>query len=49
MAHSLGLRTQMVGLCLVLTYTWQKDVVKILKVPGARRDVNPARAITWLV
>ena len=24
-------------------YIWQKDVAKISKVPGAQRDVNPAR------
>ena len=26
-----------------LLYIWQKDVAKISKVPGAQRDVNPAR------
>ena len=34
---------------LVFTYIWQKDVVKISKVPSALRKVNPARAIAWLV
>ena len=28
---------------IVFTYIWQKDVAKISKVPGAQRDVNPAR------
>ena len=28
---------------MVFTYIWQKDVAKIFKVPGAQRDVNPAR------
>ena len=29
------------------TYVWQEDIAKIFKVPGAPRNVNPARAITW--
>ena len=33
-------------LFLVCTYVWQEDVAKIFKVPGALRNVNPARAIT---
>ena len=41
--------SQMVRLFLVFTYIWQKDFVKISKVPGAPRNVNPARSITWLV
>ena len=32
---------------LVYTYVWQEDVAKIFKVPGALRNVNPARAIKW--
>ena len=39
----------MVRLLLVFTYIWQEDVAKISKVPGAPRNENPARAITWLV
>ena len=38
----------MVRLFLVFTYTWQEDVAKI-PIPGALRNVNLARAITWLV
>ena len=34
---------------LVFTNIWLKDVEKISKVPSAPRNVNPARAITWLV
>ena len=34
---------------LVFTYIWLKDVKKISKVPSAPRNMNPARAITWLV
>ena len=34
---------------LVFTYIWQEDIAKIFKVPGSRHDVNPARAIAWLV
>ena len=34
---------------LVFTYIWLKDVEKISKVPSALRNVNPTRAITWLV
>ena len=29
-----GVHAQMVRLCLVFTYIWQEDVVKIPKVPG---------------
>ena len=39
----------MVRLFLVFTYIWQEDVAKISEVPGAPRNVNPARAMTWLV
>ena len=49
MAECQGPRSQMVRLFLVFTYIWQKDVVKISKVPGALCKVNPARAIAWLV
>ena len=34
---------------LVFVYIWLKDVEKISKVLCAPRNVNPARAITWLV
>ena len=34
-------------LFLVYTYVWQEDVANISQVPGGRRNVNPARAITW--
>ena len=30
-------------LFMVFIYIWQKDVAKISNVPGAQRDVNPAR------
>ena len=30
-------------------YIWQVDVAKCSKVPGAPRNVNQARVITWLV
>ena len=36
-------------LFLVFTFIWQENAVKIPKVPGAPRNVNPARATTWLV
>ena len=36
-------RAQIVGLLLVFTYIWLVDVAKIPKVPGALRNVNPAR------
>ena len=32
---------------LVFTYIWQEDVVNILKLPKAPRNVNPSRAITF--
>ena len=32
-----------VKIFLVITYIWQKDVLKISKESGAQRDVNPAR------
>ena len=38
----------MVGLFLVFTCIRQEDVAKI-HIPEAPRNVNPARAITWLV
>ena len=34
---------------LVFTYIWQEDVEKIFKMPGSPHNVNPARAIAWLV
>ena len=34
---------------LLFTYIWQEDVANIFKVPGSRCNVNPARAITWLL
>ena len=46
---SKGPRAQMVRLFLVFTYIWQEDVAKIFKVPMSLRNVNLARAITWLV
>ena len=42
-----ALRSDGNTLFLVYTYVWQKDVVKIFIVPGAPRNVDPARAITW--
>ena len=38
-----GPRAQMVRLFFFFTCIWQEDLVKIPKVPGAQRDVNPAR------
>ena len=39
-----GPRAQMVRLFFIIfTYIWQEDLAKIPKVPGAQRDVNPAR------
>ena len=38
-----GSRVQMVRLFLISTYTWQEDVAKILKVPGAMGNVNLAQ------
>ena len=38
-----------VRLFLVFIYTWQEDVAKIPKVPGAPRNVYLAQAITSLV
>ena len=35
-------RAQMVRLFFFI-YIWQEDLAKIPKVPGAQRDVNPAR------
>ena len=40
-------RAQMVRLFLILTYNWLEGFAKIFKVPGAQRNVNPARSITW--
>ena len=37
-----GSCAQILGLLLVFTYIWQEDVAKIVKVPGASRNVNPA-------
>ena len=37
-----GPRAQMVRL-FFFTYIWQEDLAKIPKVPGAQRDVYPAR------
>ena len=42
-----ALRSDGKTLFLVYTYVWQEDVAKIFKVPGAPRNVNPVRAITW--
>ena len=36
-------RTHMIRLFWVFTYIWQEDVALIPKVPGAPRNVNPAR------
>ena len=44
-----ALRSDGKTLFLVYTYVWQEDVAKIYEVPGAPRNVNPARAITWLL
>ena len=49
MADCQGHNIQMVRLFLVFTYIWQEDVAIIPKVPGAPRNVNPARVITWFV
>ena len=40
-----GARAQMVRLFLYLhlQYIWQENLAKIPKVPGAQRNVNPAR------
>ena len=38
-----GPRAQIVGLFLVFTYIWLKEVAKIRLVPGAPRNLNPAR------
>ena len=46
---SWGPYAQMVRLFLVFTCIWPEDVAKISKVQKAPRNVNPARAITWLV
>ena len=43
-----GPRAQMVRFFLFFTYIWQKNVVKITKVPGAQRDIIWQR-ITWFV
>ena len=37
-----GPHAQMVRL-FFFTYIWQEDLAKIHKVPGAQRNVNPAR------
>ena len=34
---------------LFFAYTWQEDVAKIFMLPGAPRNVNPARVIALLV
>ena len=36
-------RAQIVRLFFVFTCIWLEDLAKIPKVPGAQRDVNPAR------
>ena len=41
-----ALRSDGKTLFLVYTYVWQENVAKIFEVPGAPRNVNPARAIT---
>ena len=38
-----GACAQILRRLMVFTYIWQKDVAKISEVPGAQRDVNPAR------
>ena len=38
-----GPRAQMVKPFLIFTFTWQEDLAKTPKVPGAQRIVNPAR------
>ena len=38
-----GPHAQMVRLFFFFTYIWQEDLAKIPKVPGAQREVNPAR------
>ena len=38
-----GPHARMVRLFFIVTYIWQEDLAKIPKVPGAQRDVNPAR------
>ena len=47
--YLLGPRAQMVRLFVVFTYIRQEDVEKISKVPSTQRNVNLARAMTWLV
>ena len=47
MAQWQGPCAQMVRLYFWSTLVWEGDVAKISKVPGAPRNVNPARAITW--
>ena len=38
-----GPSAHMVGFVLVFTDIWQEDVEKILEVPGAQHNVNPAQ------
>ena len=42
-----ALRSDGKTLFLVYTYIWQENVADISKVPGAPRNLNPARTITW--
>ena len=49
MARCEGPRAPIVRLFLVFTYIWHEDVAKLSKVPGAPRNANSARVITWLV
>ena len=49
MAQCQGPCTHMVRLFLLFMCIWQEDVAKIPEVPGAPRNANPAREITWLV
>ena len=48
-AQCQGSRAPMVRHFLVFMCIRQNDIAKISKVPGASRNVNSARAITWLV
>ena len=49
MAQCQRLRAQLERLFLLFTCIWQEDVSKIPKMPGAPRNVYPAREITCLL
>ena len=34
---------------LVFTFIWPEDFAKVSEVPGAPRNIIPARSITWLI